>query len=140
MANILFNPKIQDKQILLCKECERELKESSSNEQRSPCPHCGSVNRINNIYLHTAMAMPKEMIRVKVKDKSLSSRDNPRIDYIIGDEQRRSDGKWMKKVRRIDKNKDEYSEQVLDPENGDVVHECKESLRKHTGHGSAKKK
>jgi len=131
---------MQDKRNITCGHCGRELNETTSNQQRSPCPHCGSVKRIINIHVHDVIPSPKEIIRGKVKDKSRSSRDNPRIDFMTGDEQRKSDGKWMKKRRHIDRNKDEYFEQVVDPETAEIVHECKEPLSKHTGHGSAKKK
>jgi hypothetical protein len=53
---------------------------------------------------------------------------------------RKSDSKWMKKHRVIDRNEDRYFEEVIDPETGEVVPRCEESLSSHRGHGSAKNK
>ena len=131
---------MHDRKNITCGGCGRELDESPSAQNTHPCSHCGSVKRIITIHLHDVIPTTKEMLLGKVNDRSRPSRDNPRIDFMTGDEQRKSDGKWMKKRRHIDKDKDEYFEQVVDSETGETVHECRESLSEHTGHGSAKKK
>jgi hypothetical protein len=46
----------------------------------------------------------------------------------------------MKHSRIIDRDNDSYHEIVMDPISGKVVHECKEPLSQHRGHGSAKRK
>lgn len=47
--------------------------------------------------------------------------------------------RWLKKVRVIDRENDQYREKVWDPETGEVIHACEEPLSQHFGHGSAKK-
>jgi len=42
--------------------------------------------------------------------------------------------------RLIDRENDWYAETVTDPETGEIVHECKEPLSEHQGHGAAKKR
>lgn len=79
-----------------------------------------------------------DALKGKVKNKNFPSKKNPRREFFVGDELRKSDGKWMKKERNIDKDNNKYKEIVTDPETGEVVHHCEEPLKKHTGHGSAK--
>jgi hypothetical protein len=64
----------------------------------------------------------------------------PYSEGISGDDLHRKSGKWMKKERLIDREKDHYKEVVTDPQTGQVIHHCDEPLSKHTGHGSAKKR
>ena len=44
----------------------------------------------------------------------------------------------MQKERVIDRDKDQYKETVIDPQTGQVIHQNKEPLSEHFGHGSAK--
>lgn len=46
----------------------------------------------------------------------------------------------MRLTRLFDKESDIYEEVVIDPDTGDVIHQNKEPLTKHQGHGSAKQK
>ena len=82
----------------------------------------------------------KESLAGKMKDINYNSKKNPRYKFFEGDDLRKSDGKWMKKRRVIDKNNDKYLEIVVDPETDEVVHHCEEPLSEHFGHGSAKPK
>jgi hypothetical protein len=50
----------------------------------------------------------------------------------------RSTGRMAKHDRLIDRDNDNYEERVVDLETGEVLHECKEPLSEHQGHGSAK--
>lgn len=59
-----------------------------------------------------------------------------------GDRRRRSSvlhGRWMLLTRTIDRANDWYSEKVVDPRTGEVVHQCEEPLSAHRGHGAAKR-
>jgi hypothetical protein len=58
---------------------------------------------------------------------------------MTGDELCKIDGKWLEKRRHIDKDQNEYYEQLVDPETGEIIHECREPLDQHRGHGSDKK-
>ncbi len=80
----------------------------------------------------------KESLAGKMKDISYNSKKNPRYEFFEGDDLRKSDSKWVKKSRIVDKNNDKYIEKVVDPETDEVVHHCEEPLSQHFGHGSAK--
>ncbi len=62
------------------------------------------------------------------------------MEQTVGDDFHRKSGSWMKLYRLIDRVKDWYHERVTDPAIGKVVHECREALTKHRGHGSARAK
>jgi hypothetical protein len=122
-----------DKQEIVCSDCAYPF---VSPEER--CPHCGSLNKTINISLDVPIS-PKVMVTGKVKDKDHPSKKNPRVEFMTGDELRKIDNTWIKKQRHIDKDRDEYLEKVVDPETGEIIHECHEPLSQHKGHGLAKK-
>lgn len=62
------------------------------------------------------------------------------IEFEAGDDLHKDSGKWMNKVKVINRREDDYLEVITDPETGEKVHECHEPLRQHQGHGSAKPK
>lgn len=62
------------------------------------------------------------------------------IEFEAGDDLHRDSGKWMDKVRLIDRREDNYLEVITDPETGEKVRDCHELLSEHQGHGSAKPK
>ena len=123
-----------------CTNCGQRLPdELISVEDKYVCPKCGSIqNTIHlNIVEEVAIKIP-ESLRVKVKDKNCNSKKNPRYEFFEGDDLRKSDNKWMKKSRVIDKYNDKYLEKVTDSDTGDIVHHCEEPLSDHFGHGSEK--
>lgn len=63
-----------------------------------------------------------------------------RFDTYSGVEQSHKYGKLVRVHRTVDKDKDWYSEKVIDLKTGETLYECEESLSKHTGHGTAKPK
>ena len=60
------------------------------------------------------------------------------MEQRFGDSLHRNSGKWMKLRRVIDRDNDWYEETVINPETGNVIHDCNEPLSAHRGHGSAK--
>jgi hypothetical protein len=127
--------------VVVCSDCGMLLDEGEMpiDSLPDPCPACGSTTRTVKLTFFDKIEM-HDALKGKVKDKNFPSKKNPRREFFVGDEIRASDGKWMNKERDIDKDIDKYKEIVVDPENGEVVHHCEESLKKHLGHGSAKKK
>ena len=123
-----------------CTDCgERLPDEWISVKDKENCPKCGS--RLKTITLDIVEEVKlqiKESLTGRVKDKNYNSKKNPRYEFFEGDDIRKSDGKWMKKSRVIDKNSDKYFERVVDPETGEIIHHCEEPLSDHFGHGSAK--
>lgn len=123
-----------------CADCGVRLPDEwVSSKNRGVCPDCGSNQK--TIYLNIveeAALDIHESLSGKVKDINFNSKKNPRYEFFEGDDLRKSDSKWMKKTRVIDKYNDKYHEKVTDPETGDVVHHCEEPLSDHFGHGSDK--
>jgi len=123
-----------------CTNCgERLPDEWISLEVKGNCPRCGSPCKTISMEIVEKAAFDiKESLAGKMKDINYNSKKNPRYEFFEGDDLRKSDGKWMKKRRVIDKNNDKYLETVVDPETDEVVHHCEEPLSQHFGHGSAK--
>lgn len=113
-----------------CRDCGYEFIEPESPQ----CPKCGSRNLL---ICDTDSVKFHERIRLRVSHKD--QRRHYR-ELIRGEELYEKEGKWVDKYRLIDKETDEYHELVTDPETGRVIHECKEPLTEHRGHGSAKHK
>jgi len=64
--------------------------------------------------------------------------NRPFVDQVAGADFWRKAERWAHKVRRIDRDANQYDEVVTDPETGSVVHECHEPLSRHQGHGGDK--
>ena len=127
-----------EKPIVTCGECELHLEEDPGAETttRVPCPACGSLKR-------TILVTIKETINIKSKlgmKGRHASGGKPFIEQISGDDLHRDSGQWRKLNRTIDRENDHYYEVVTDPETGEILHECKEPLSEHRGHGAAKVK
>lgn len=116
-----------------CAKCNAELKKGSTQ-----CPQCGSVEQIQQLKIGDTVEI-HDSLDAKLKDPSLKSKDKLRVHVKAGDDLRKSDGKWMKKERLIDRDNDKYKESVIDPSTGEVVHYCEELLSQHIEHGTAKK-
>jgi len=123
-----------------CAECGIALPAGHASQSSDlPCLECGSVKK--NIRLEFTDNVGVEVhdsLRGKVKDPSLPSKNNPRVDFFSGDDLCKSDGKWMRKERVLDRDNDHYKEVVIDPETEEVIHHNEEPLTEHFGHGSAK--
>jgi len=76
--------------------------------------------------------------RARAKNPVLPSAKKLRFDTYSGVEHSHKYGKLVRVHRTIDKDKDWYSEQVVDLQTGEILHECNEPLSQHVGHGTAK--
>ena len=125
---------------LICGACGENLPTPWAHESKKyPCPKCGGF--IQKIHMEVADEVDLEIhdkIEVKLKDPKFSSKHNPRVEVVSGDDLRHSDGKWMIKERVIDKDGNYYKEKVIDPKTGQVVHLDEGPLSEHVDHGSAK--
>jgi hypothetical protein len=66
-------------------------------------------------------------------------RCRPFVEQFVGADLWRRAGRWMHKVRRIDREGDSYEETVTDPDTGELVDETYGRLSEHRGHGSARR-
>lgn len=128
----------ENKEKILCGKCQNELDEDTGLpvNERIPCPKCGSISRKFHKSLHGKLTLKSKL---KMKGRHAGG-GNPFIEKITGDDLHRKSNKWMKLRRTIDRENDKYHEIVTDPSTGKIIHECKEPLSKHQGHGSAKPK
>jgi len=103
-----------------------------ADESRKLCSFCDSpFARINlavsdSLEFHSKLKLTGKRPGVK----------RPFIEQIVGDDFHWETSRWMKLKRVFDRLRNWYSERVVDPESGQVVHSCEEPLSEHHGHGS----
>lgn len=116
-------------------ECNLDIE----SRHQKPCPQCGSIARkfdeLCQEILHSSEAW-----EVRTKDTSLPSKKKERGKLFNGQQWSEERKKMVNKVVDIDRRQDHYHEKIIDPETGEVIHECTEPLSQHQGHGSAKLK
>lgn len=132
------------KQKITCKKCGEPLPSESSTEADTgqPCENCGSTERTIKIDIHEEVSVDiHDQMKAKVKsnDPSFTGKKKIRKEIIAGDDYRVSKDDWVDKERVIDRDNGTYTERVTDKKTGEVIHESRESLKKHKGHGSDKK-
>jgi hypothetical protein len=121
-----------------CGECGQPLNESSENplKERIPCPNCGSKKRNVRVSTFGSLTVHRQL---RIKGRRPGEK-KPFIEQVCGDAFQRKSGVWMKLRRIIDRARDWYFEEVVDPRTGKIIHRTEEPLSKHQGHGSARKK
>lgn len=125
-------------------ENNAECKECGFGFQYNPpekiiCPQCGSNKIMLNLCFIEVDAEGEVIIR-KIKDDRFPSKRKMRKQWTSGDDQRKTDGKWMNKEQFIDRDNDKYKETIVDPKTNELVYHCEEPLSKHIDRGSAKNK
>jgi hypothetical protein len=103
----------------------------------APCLQCGSTARAFDV--HQTEGILASDCRKRHTKWCRSGRSRPYKEEIDGDDLQCSTGRWMLLTRTIDRANDWYSEKVVDPRTGEVVHQCEEPLSAHRGHGAAKR-
>jgi len=103
-------------------------------EDRKPCPACGSTHIAFQINLNSQITI-KSMLGLKSRRQGAKK---PNAEIKTGDDLHWKSGRWMKLVRRIDRDNNRYTEKVIDLQTGKIIHETDEPLTDHRGHGSAK--
>ncbi len=122
-----------------CATCQAELPEDVPGTDWTPCPRCGSTVRSYSVTLTDPIEL-HDGHRAKAKNTTLRSDKKLRLDTYSGVEKSHKYGKFVRVHRAVDKDKDWYSEKVIDLKTGEILYECEEPLSKHTGHGAAKPK
>lgn len=119
-----------------CGNCDMGLDEPPGVEigARSPCIHCGSVARKHHVTISATV-----VARSKLVGKARgTARRRPFLEFVHGDDLHRNSGRWMRLWRLVDRRGNWYEEVVTDPLTNEEVHRTEESLRSHTGHGTAR--
>lgn len=122
-----------------CAKCGTRLPDDVAGEERIPCSACGATARRYIECIEDGLVV-YDSLRGKAKRPSLPSAKKLRWDSFNGYEISKSLGRMVKVERTIDKDADWYSERVIDPISGEVIHECHEPLSVHVNHGTAKRK
>jgi hypothetical protein len=123
-----------------CRQCGAILDEPHDLNEglRKPCPNCGSVDRrLSHPFSMKGVATIHTSLRMRVTNPNVK---RPTSESLVGDSYSHKLGKWMRIRRMIDRVRNWYSETVIDPASGEVIHKTEEQLSEHVGHGSAKKK
>lgn len=128
----------EDSKTVSCGNCGLTLQEDPNDpvDECVPCPRCGSTYRTFHVSIHDTISF-KEKLSMKGRH---AKGGKPFIEQVHGADLHRKSGKWMNLKRIIDRENDHYHEVVTDPETGEVIHECKEPLTEHKGHGTTKSK
>ena len=120
-----------------CSQCLTLLDEPPGlpSNQRRPCPNCGSTGR-NSAQATGGELRPVGTLRLR------GFRDRARkwfVEVIKGADFFQALGRWVRKLRVINREADTYVEKVVDPQSGAILQDTGERLSTHTGHGSARK-
>lgn len=123
---------------VLCSTCKTLIDEPSniSLDERKPCPSCGSLSRIFNASIRSEI---KIRGKIGLKQKRLGHK-KPIYESVSGDDLHRLTGQWNKLTREIDRENNLYKEVIINPDTGDTIRDCQESLTEHINRGSAKSK
>jgi len=114
---------------IYCGDCGKRLSEGNK-----VCPKCGSKRKHYKMKFEEKINLHHQTSG-KVKKKGL---EKPIQEFKAGNHLYKKTGKWYHRKMNIDRGKDYYEEVVTDKATGKIVHQCKEPLSKHKGHGSAK--
>jgi len=108
-----------------CQNCKKELLEN-----QKPCPFCGCENRDIKIAISETIKI-RESLRGRQKRKGFKKF---MVEFIQGWFPSRTREKFpegVQKTRVIDKEKNQYSEKVIDQVTGQVMEDKKEKLTEH---------
>lgn len=100
------------------------------------CPKCGSPYHTKVMSISDKISISDEVRGKGTKKSGMKRRP---FEFIAKDEYQRKLQKRVFRFYRTDREHDRYLEIIIDPETGEVVHHCEESLSEHQGHGNAKK-
>src|SRR5437660_1587288 len=101
----------------LCSNCGADVTHLP-DPPRLPCSKCGATGRSFERAVHEVLHT-HETIKVRVKRQG---KTKPLIESVGGDDLHCKTGKWTKKIRIIDQEKDYYRETVTDPDTGEIIH------------------
>jgi hypothetical protein len=105
-------------------------------DDREPCPSCGSKAVVLDVEASDE-ATVHSMVRVKGRWPGLK---RPYLEMKAGDELHYDSGRWQRITRHIDRQRDRYSERIVDYETGELIRECDEPLSEHRRRGSARRR
>lgn len=125
-----------------CAGCGADLYESASRavQDRQPCAECGSFARRMIFIAHSEMKF-RSGFEYKCKRLGFASggRRRPVVQGSVRPSWSIRFKEYVTRALHIDREAGLYVERVV-RDNGQIIHDCAESLPAHTGHGSAREK
>ena len=119
----------------VCSDCETVITSANDVESyRTPCPSCGSTKRTIGVSI-SASVVARAFIGLKAKRPG---KKRPYVEDISKPSYSFDRKKLVHRHTLIDRDNDIYSEIVTDFETREVIHQNREPLSEHIGHGSAK--
>jgi len=112
---------------IYCEDCGEKL-----SEKDKICPICGSKKRKGILQVGENLGIHDQ---IKGKEAGIKKAI---IEFKIGDDFHRNYEKWNHREMYIDRKNDKYEEIIKNKDTGEIIHECKEPLSQHVGHGSTK--
>ena len=124
-----------------CTQCDHPLPDASTVEEaevlsRTPCPSCGSFGRSLSASQDESITF-RDFVGVKLKRQGAKKYA---VEDVSKPDLNRDRGKNVHLQRLIDRENDLYHERVTDLESGEIIHEQRQPLSEHRGHGAARKK
>lgn len=105
----------------------------SEKKEKNPLIRSGSVSL-------SAIGHVETKGLAKWKKPKLPGKKKSAYEYLRGHEKSKSANTLVFKTRKIDRENDEYFEEVLDHKTDETIRFCAEPLSRHMGRGSAKHK
>ena len=122
-------------QEIKCGRCGNDLSGGGPDSELL-CPTCGSAARQFLLTINETI-VAHSSIGLKARR---GGSGKPFYLFKSGASFFRKAKAWYRREMIVDRENDRYKETVINPETGEIVHFCEESLSQHQGHGSAKKK
>jgi len=124
---------MDDANSIICTACGAPVLDPKT-DLRQPCPYCGCLRKTVIIQVSDQLELKE-----KLKSKAVHAKTKKKVAWSIsGDDYQWSTGRWLKLERTFDKEKDLYTEKLVDPATEEVIKDVSEPLSQHTDHGAAK--
>ena len=121
---------------IVCSDCNEAIDTiNDTTDYRTPCLSCGGKSLTVLKSLDDSVTTQSGIRAIGYAASKtkwfLKLMSEPSFTHFLG--------KWSHRLKIENKRLDEYVELVNNPETGEVLHECREPLSQHRGHGSTKK-
>jgi predicted RNA-binding Zn-ribbon protein involved in translation (DUF1610 family) len=133
----------EDPKYVRCASCGHVLEDQDADaaEIRHPCPQCGSTARQIDVRISDEISGSDPVnARGGRQRNEPGGRKRPYVEAVFGKRELTfSTGRVSTRTKVENRRDDLYSEVVADAETGEIIHECREPLSQHRGHGDARK-
>jgi hypothetical protein len=121
-----------------CADCKSPIPDAheARDDDRSPCPHCGCLNRIFEVTLEERVTA-YDSLAFKARHGPTG---RPFAEGKSGYEFNYDRQKMVLRGLHVDREANLYRESVIDPDTGEVIHQVEEPLSAHQGHGAARRR